>query len=98
MDSCSPEALTRIPIGICSALNGVPASCVAVTTYVDAFSSGMAEVAPMMPSIEDLSISAVGEKLQFRVNAKQGATRWRRRTEIADEPLPGAKLDMTDAA
>jgi len=55
-------------------------------------------VAPMMPSIEDLSISAVGEKLQFRVNAKQGATRWRRRTEIADEPLPGAKLDMTDAA
>src|SRR5206468_13121740 len=38
------------------------------------------------------------EKLQLRVNAKQGASRWSRRTEIADEPLPGADLDMTHAA
>jgi hypothetical protein len=52
----------------------------------------------MMRSIEDLSISAVGEKLQFRVNAEERAARWDFRTEIADEPVPGADLDMTDAA
>src|SRR5439155_12849919 len=37
-------------------------------------------------------------KLQLRVNADQRTARWRRRTEIADETIPGAELDMTDAA
>ena len=37
-------------------------------------------------------------KLQLRVNAKQRTARWRFRTEIANEPLPRAELDMTDTA
>jgi hypothetical protein len=32
-------------------------------TYVDAFSSGASDVAPMMRLIEDLSIPAVGQKI-----------------------------------
>jgi hypothetical protein len=45
-----------------------------------------------------LARSEAGGKLQFRVNAEQRAARWDFRTEIADEPVPRADLDMTDAA
>ena len=39
--------------------------------------------------------SEVGGKLQLRVNAEQRTGRWRSRTEIADETVPGADLDVT---
>src|SRR6202040_3206199 len=48
--------------------------------------------------IEDPWIPAVGEKLQLGVNAQQRTARWRFRPEIADEPVPRAQLNMTDAA
>jgi hypothetical protein len=41
--------------------------------------------------------SEVGGKLQFGVNAEQRTARWDFRAEIADETVPGADLDMTDA-
>ncbi len=42
--------------------------------------------------------SEAGGKLQLRVNADQRTARWRSRTEIADETVPGAELDMTGGA
>lgn len=40
----------------------------------------------------------VGAKLQLGVNAEQRTRRWRSRTEIADETVPGADLDVTGGA
>src|SRR5438270_1930187 len=53
---------------------------------------------PMRRLIDDLPISDVGGKLQLRVNAEQRAGRWRSRTEVADETVPGADLDVTGGA
>ncbi len=39
-----------------------------------------------------------GRKLQLRVNPEQRTGRWRFRTEVADETVLGADLDMTGGA
>ena len=41
------------------------------------------------------SFRSVGGKLQLGVNAEQRTGRWRFRTEVADETILGADLDVT---
>ena len=54
---------------------------------------------PLRMTIPSVGIrSEVGGKLQLRVNAEQRTGRWRSRTEIADETVPGADLDVTGGA
>jgi len=54
------------------------------------------DIGRTMPSVD--ARFEVDGKLQLRVNAEQRTARWRLRTEVADETVPGANLDMTGGA
>ncbi len=54
------------------------------------------DIGRTLPSVD--ARFEVDGKLQLRVNAEQRTGRWGLRTEVADETVPGANLDMTGGA